>query len=487
MLTGGTMIDRDADGYVDDFDMFLGSFDNDASGGVVYDQDLAFLAGYGALAEEFTSDQQLGALLDHALPDRNEDGVVDALDLALGYGDGVIDRLDRYAKIQGELLFAVGGADWTAARGEAWQSAVHGPVDPGALSEAAQFSVTSPTMVEVTNDMFSNSTTWFQTTAQSGSTFSSQLSSNGGWSGEVTPPETVPYGSMGAYDLYDRPVYRNMTFTNVVIPRGTNALFEDCTFVGVTWIDTEENCTNPNWNYLGAREVGEGGVLQDRFEELPETPGFPDLPADTKAESNNLRFDSCTFLGSIAGSRPLQYTHWRNKVQLTGDTRIFIDPEDPDLLGQPDGAALRMNLYGLPQADRDELAKSTMLLPGWSVDVGPFDNGNAHVQLTGTIVTGIMDIRGSADVHGTLLMTFHPEADKGPLYYGGSPDAFNTTIGYFGNDDGDGEGVEPGDPNFNGYGHIQIRYDPDAELPDGIPWPLQCSADPSSYMEGGSM
>lgn len=486
-LTGPALTDRNADGYVDDFDMFLLGYDGDADGGVVYDQDLAFLAGLGVLSEEFTDDPQLGALLDQARPDRNDDGVIDALDTALGYSDGVIDGLDQYAKIQGELLFAVDGTDWATVRGSPWQSAVHGPVDPGALSDAAQFSVTAPQMVEITNDMFSNSTTWFETTAQAGSTFSSQVSSNGGWGGVTTSPETVPFGSIGAYDLYDRPVYSNMTFTNVMIPRGTNALFEDCTFIGVTWIDTEEVCTNPNWNYLGAREYGEGGVLQDRFEELPDAPGFPALPADTKAESNNLRFDSCTFLGSIAGSRPLQYTHWRNKVQLTGDTRMFIDPEDPDLIAQPDGAVLRMNLYGLSQADRDELSKSTMLLPGWSVDVGPFDNGNAHVQLTGTIVTGIMDIRGSADLHGTLLMTFHPEAEQGPLYYGGSPDAFNTTIGYFSNDDGDGEGVDPSDPGFSGYGHIRLRYDPDAELPDGIPWPLQCSADPSTYMEGGSM
>ena len=112
-------------------------------------------------------------------------------------------------------------------------------------------------------------------------------------------------------------------------------------------------------------------------------------------------------------------------MQLTGDTRIFIDPEDPDLLAQPDGGVLRMSLYNLSDSDREELAKSTMLLPGWSVDVGPFDNDNAHVQLTGTIVSGIMDIRGSTDVHGTLLMTFHPESEQGPLYYGGTPDAFS--------------------------------------------------------------
>ena len=47
-------------------------------------------------------------------------------------------------------------------------------------------------------------------------------------------------------------------------------------------------------------------------------------------------------------------------------------------------------------------------------------------------------------------MTFRPEEGAGPLSYGGQPDAFNTTIGYFGPIDGDDEGSDPTDPDFNG-------------------------------------
>ena len=36
------------------------------------------------------------------------------------------------------------------------------------------------------------------------------------------------------------------------------------------------------------------------------------------------------------------------------------------------------------------------------------------------------------------------------LFYGGKPDAFNTTIGYFGPNDGDGESIGPGDPGYVG-------------------------------------
>ena len=128
-----------------------------------------------------------------------------------------------------------------------------------------------------------------------------------------------------------------------------------------------------------------------------------------------------------------------------------------------------------------------MLLPGWSVDVGNFDSDTSTtVKLNGTIVTGLIDIRGSAAVHGTLMTTFRPEEGEGPLFYGGTPDAFNTTLGYFGSEDGDQEGVDVNDPGFGGFGKIMLRYDPDAKLPDGIPWPLLATPEAPTWYEGGS-
>jgi len=98
----------------------------------------------------------------------------------------------------------------------------------------------------------------------------------------------------------------------------------------------------------------------------------------------------------------------------------------------------------------------------------------------------LIDIRGSADVHGTVLTTFRPVEGEGPLHYGGTPDAFNTTIGYFGSDDGDMEGVDVEDPGFGGFGSVTLRYDPDARLPDGIPWPLTATAKATTWYEGGA-
>jgi hypothetical protein len=131
-------------------------------------------------------------------------------------------------------------------------------------------------------------------------------------------------------------------------------------------------------------------------------------------------------------------------------------------------------------------------MPGWSADMGNFANEQAadpedtpKVKLKGTIVAGILDIRGTADLWGTLLMTFQPTVDEGPLFYGGLTDAFNTTIGYFGPSDGDGEGSD--DAAAFGFGEITLRYNPDAKLPDGIPWPITIETDPITYTEGGSM
>ena len=106
-----------------------------------------------------------------------------------------------------------------------------------------------------------------------------------------------------------------------------------------------------------------------------------------------------------------------------------------------------------------------------------------RVKLQGIIIAGVIDVRGVAEINGTLMTTFRPAEGAGPLFYGGKPDAFNTTIGYFGSDEGDGEGSGPGDPGFAGFGQIILRYNADAILPDGIPWPIRVTAMPATYVE----
>jgi hypothetical protein len=497
--TGGSLVDYDGDEYVDDFDLFLAAFDANSDKRVVYDASLAAAAGYGTLGEEFVGvDDQLAYLIDSANADRDGDDLITAKDVALGYLDGILDANDTYAKVHGRLAFAVSRSAWEAAHGESFQTIVNGAIYPGYDTAPVSFDVTAEEMREITTDMFSDSQTWFETQVPSGDTnFWSQV----GGSGSYTPHpgggarwEAVPYGSSASYDYYARDVFDGITFRNVRIPKGTNGLFVDCTFIGVTFIETETDNDHPDWNYTDARQEVEvsPGVYDypQRFPDLQATLGDGSelSPASTRAHSNNIRFHNCTFLGSIAGDRPAEYNHWRNKIQITGTgTRFFTDPNDADILAEADASALISALNSISQTDREELKKSSILMPGWSFDVGNFNNetaaGATKLKLKGTIIAGILDIRGTVDVHGTLLMTYRPTASDGPLFYGGLPDAFNTTIGYFEPEAGGLEGKPLEEIQAQGFGEITLRYNPDALLPDGIPWPITISAQPETYNE----
>ena len=498
------LVDYDGDEFVDDFDLFLEFYDANGDGMV----EIA--------VEFFNIDNQLARLIDEAYPDRDGDGEQTASDAMLGYNDGILDGNDRYAKVHGRLGFAIAQTDWDTANGASYQTIVQGAGRVDLDQAPISFEVSDQELREITTDMFSDTQTWFdaEATGLFGDETSGQVQAGIAAGGTYTPAgaapwEDVPFGAGAAggapYDYYQRPVYENMTFTDVRILIGNNGLFENCTFVGVTYIETEPDCSHIDWNYAGALQRVEDPpgsgiyVYEPKFAGLEAelTDGTP-VP-DSRVLSNNLRFNNCTFLGSIAGIRPDEYTHWRNKVQITGETRFYIDPEDPDLLqeiadGHPDALGWQATIEGMDAADIEELSKSSLLMTGWSVDVGNFTNDQdadpdltPKVKLKGTIVAGILDVRGTADVFGTLLMTFRPTSAEGPLFYGGLPDAFNTTIGYFGPSDGDGEGVDPDDATFNGFGEITLRYDPNAMLPDGIPWPIQISSEPLTYVEGGSM
>ncbi|MHC4103169.1 MAG: hypothetical protein ACYSW1_20060, partial [Planctomycetota bacterium] len=227
----GTLVDHDQNEYVDDFDLFLGHFDADADGWVVYDQLLANDAGLGMPAEEFTDiDDQMARLIDEALPDRDGDGLVTDSDRALGYRDGVLDVKDLYAKVRGELMFAITSDEWELAHGDSYQTVVQGPILPGLDEAPVTFSAGEEELREVTTDMFNASQTWFEAQVPAGSAdFFAQVAAGEAGGGTFTPPgddtwESIPHGAPGAYDYYQRPVYENMRFQNVRIPMGINGL-----------------------------------------------------------------------------------------------------------------------------------------------------------------------------------------------------------------------------------------------------------------------
>jgi hypothetical protein len=501
------LIDHDQNEYVDDFDLFLSHYDGNADRRVVWNNVWTAEAGHGTPPLEFAGiDDQMARLIDEALPDRDGDGLSTMSDRYLGYRDGILDVKDLYAKVRGELAFEVMADEWENAHGDSYQTVVHGPIVPGLDRSPVTFEADDDKLRELTTEMFNASHTWFE--AQVSNNFLAQVADGVASGGSETWPsdatwESIPHGAPGAYDHYQRHIYEGITFRNVRIPMGNNGLFKDCVFVGVTYIDTEPECEHENWNYAGALQKVQFPPDSDpptyRYEEkYPGTwaqDAMGDDIMDTKFLSNNIRFEDCTFIGSIAGVKPNKYTHWRNKIQLTGKTRFYLEADDPDLLQEeePLRSAIIGEITDMDEAVLVELRKSSILLAGWSADMGNFANQQAadpedtpKVKLKGTIVAGILDIRGTADLHGTLLMTFRPEDGDGPLAYGGLTDAFNTTIGYFGPTDGDGEGTDDAEA-FEGFGEITLRYDPDAMLPDGIPWPISMDTEPLTYTEGGSM
>lgn len=631
----GAFIDATQDGYVDEFDIFIRHYDANGDGMVALSDDLRDGTPYEGLSAEFVGsggegiDDQLARLIDAAFPDRNKNGVYGFEDMdndgiwdpgtellldwdattstyadqVLGYRDGVIDRRDRYAKISGRVVIKASQADWESEHPD-YRERLRGPIRPDPGESAMAFEASDQMLPELTIANFGSSQTALQAAAD-GASFQEQVAENLGIAvsqlatyiepgvpetpqyyrvdpdndGDGRPDnyteayfEKMPFNSPNFSDWYYRPVYKNMTFKDVHIPAGTNALFVNCTFAGVTYIRTHTANGHINWTLYGRMQMSADGYPaleiprfvygddpgEDEWPDmLPETARPPeqllvmasqpldkaDIPddevslisnyedladplliegkrvTDTRLYSNNVRFHDCLVVGSVISDAPDGYTNVRNKVQFTGKTRFVsvhpASPEDPKVNPEPDDLA--------------EIAKSSMMLPNYSVDIGQFNSPpEQDIRLRGTVVAGILDIRGNASIVGALLLTFKPVAGEGPLIDPsgvavGSTANFNATIGYFGPEDGDQESLDPsllpevegqkivgwdldgdGLPDlgpdetptpdqlaagattvpFHGYGRVQLTFDRDMVMPDGVMLPLQVDARASSYREG---
>lgn len=444
--------DIDGDGFITDYDFFLSHFDTSSSPGQVTLSELE--------AELDPLDaQQLMMLIDtFGSPNR------------MGYNDGVLDKYDRYAKIRGEVHIAADKAGWEAGAAKAtgaYQDHLQGPIVPGNGKTPMNFQSSETGEYELNPEQFDVSS--FKALANDD--FLAQASSNAANHdpGDPDSPkplgrvvtEAVPFQATYPYDYYDRPVYENMTFRNVKIPKGTNALFINCRFIGVTFIETEVNNNDPNFNYAGMQDATGDQKHPDRFVEVNGVEVY-----DTKTLANNIRFHNCTFEGGVVTDVPEEYTHARNKVTFTGNSGFDIE-----------------NSTQLSTAEKMLYQRSSLLAPHYSIEMGtfisPYDSSEV-IQLSGTIVAGLIDMRGQVNIDGQLLTTFEPKSDTGPVIGGTSPQ-FNTTLGYFSAADGDLETELP----ENGLGVIHVRYNKDLPLPDGILGPVEAVPLWSTYFEGG--
>ncbi len=449
-ITDPGQFDTNGDGYIDDYDFFFAFYDTNADGQVTAIE----LGTSGSI-----NHAQFLELIDtFGDPGR------------AGYNDGVINMLDRYAKIRGQVLISAQLLGWLAgAAGGVYQDYFEGPIHADHDEAPLTFEADD-------NDLYQFAPGDFDTAMFAAMASGNLATQAAGQVGDPSDPdaphmdlsgsqfEAVPFGARYPYDYIARPVYENMEFTNVTIPRGTNALFRNCKFIGATFIETVTDNSDPNFNYVGMQEAD--GTLK-----------HPDLTAivegveqaDTKDVSNNIRFDDCTFEGAVASNAPAAFTHTRNKIAFTGVTK-FADmtkvTETPNLTDD----------------ERELFRRSTILTPHYSVEMGTFvspSDDTETVELSGTIVAGLIDMRGQINVNGSIITTFEPQVDVPPVIGNSSPQ-FNTTLGYFPSSAGDLEAELPA----SGIGVIHVRYDPTLPMPDGITGPIELRPLVATYFEG---
>ena len=144
----------------------------------------------------------------------------------------------------------------------------------------------------------------------------------------------MPYGKAPKFphDYYKRPVYiAGITFTNVTIPAGTNALFQNCTFIGVTYVATNTDTSDPSYNYVGmtVRPTALRSPTPDRTANVVSGRLLAGV-TDTKTPSpTTFRLRRLHLRGLHRSSDvPSTFTQTRDKVEFTGTTS-FADTEQP--------------------------------------------------------------------------------------------------------------------------------------------------------------
>ncbi len=204
--------------------------------------------------------------------------------------------------------------------------------------------------------------------------------------------------------------YEGKTLRNVVISGGTNALFKNCTFEGILYVD----CSTSG-------------------------------PTSTTSTYNNIRFENCIFNGTIVTNVPknLNSGWWqRNCLYFTGEATFN-------------------NTSGYQEA--------TILAPHFNVNLGNTNPTQSENNvLTGAIVGGIVDVRGNAQIYGTIISMADTTA-----YTSG----YVTNIGATENDGGS-ETTEAGD-----IGVIEITPNEEQMLPSGITTPIVLKPLKNTYEE----
>jgi hypothetical protein len=227
---------------------------------------------------------------------------------------------------------------------------------------------------------------------------------------DYTVTEYFPHGPDG-YDDYKsgartltRYVYENETFTDAYLPSNRNALFENCTFEGVLYIDCSQS---------------------------------------TSSYYNNVRFNNCTFNGVVVTNTPDELKWQYNTLYFTDEATF---------------------------SNQSDVQEATILAPHFNVNLGNTNPQQSDNNvLTGAIVGGIVDVRGNAQIYGTIISMC---------------DTTQWSSGYVTNigatlDDGGSETTQLGD-----IGVINITPETEQMLPSGITSPIIIKPMQTTYSEG---
>jgi Tfp pilus assembly protein PilX len=446
----------------------------------------------------FNEDKNGNGVLDTG-EDANGNGAIDVDATRVGYNDGYIDNSDGYAKVRGQLSLAATATAWQAdssMSGKTINDMIQGtivPTDPGV--QPVKFGVPPSDVFDLDPANFEQCAEGFRTKAgpnggttkrQSGVIENADLTAadvayspphvkvtakgsttltvgsiipktqfdaaNVGLPANqkatsTTAPTTqvdqFPFGATpGSHQAkYQRPVYRGISFKNVRIPKGVNALFENCTFDGVTFVDMTHDITkngtvtynkDDGMTWSQQMKSGQGSFSKDTVLTTTNSKGF-DM-------GNNVRFNNCYFGGPVAGAYATAYTHFTNSWEFTGETRFDNKVDDT----------------------------ATIVAPQTNIEMGSFTKPtDAPSTLVGVVVAGNIDIRGTSTVDGSIIIT--------------GDGAGNTTLAYFGASDNE---TNPDVMPEGGFGRLNIRYNPYRALPDGINIAVDVTPIVTTYSEG---
>jgi hypothetical protein len=485
--------DVNGDGYIDEYDVALQKFGAKVNPGAA-DQ-------WGITAANFTN----------PITGKSYDGDLFTLDDSplgtqstppwAGYGDNVVDYQDNLPKVTGNIKMAIPYSSWTSAAsgwsqygdttgstaGTNFNDQFEGTVS-STSSTPVQFGVDFTAQQTLTPQNFDTSAYLSQSGTSAGTPSGSTTAPipNGGTvsnltltaamangiAGPTTTEHTPADVTSGWQATLSRPVFQNVTFNNVQIPTGLNAKFINCTFNGYTTVRMNTNITAPgstttttdpnNGMSWAQQTIGTGTTFS--ADGIVTTTGSgrhivtqtnPMTPSNSvgAAQGNNLHFSGCTINGPITADTPTAYTAFANSWEFDSYTNpttnvttntTFNNTVDPTV---------------------------TILAPNTNIEMGSFLNpGGNPTTLVGVVVAGNLDVRGSANFDGSVIVT--------------GAGAQNTTLGYFGSTD-QGQGVPP--PSQlpaaanGGYGHLFFRLNSNRGMPNGISIPVVATAQYSTY------